>query len=301
VDQSFPLNAQAISDMTIFREVLILRKIESQSVVKIDGVVLEKGALYFSYSPFVSMDLEYAARTMKLNPAQIKCIIYQLLVTVNYLHRQELVHRNIKPTTILMSDDCNIKLCGFSRARSTLDEKQLDLYSPKQPYNYTAPEIIISEMDLEPLEAINWKAADIWSVGCIFVELLVGEPPFKGNDWSTYLKNVYHVLDCHPPNLSDNKPLRGGLYPPQENNTLPTLLNKSPYASHPSFRNATEVIQGMLNFEATSRFEASYALKHKYFAEVLGVLDLSRGRDISRELTDNCLPQFVNEYCAGIV
>lgn len=291
---SVPLNAQGISDMTLFREALILKKIDHPSITKLDSVVLEKGALYFTYSPFVSMDLDYASKTMKLNALQIKSITYQLMLAVNYLHRQELVHRNLKSTTVLMCEDCSIKLCGFSQARSILGDMPLELYAPMQPVNYTAPEVVLSDFG----DSINWKAADIWSVGCIFAELLMGgEPLFDGKDRSSYLTSISNIIG----GVSNFKQSGGGLYPTTESKTLQAVLGKSPHASHPSFRNALEVAQAMLKYDPNARSEASYILQHKYFADVITPADLSRGRELSREVTDACIPHFITDYCGGIV
>ena len=92
---------------------------------------------------------------------------------VIYCHERGIVHRDIKPENILLMDD-QVKLADFGSCRG--------IYS-KQPYTeyistrwYRAPEVILNATHYT-------KALDVWSIGCIFAELLGRAPLFPGDDY----------------------------------------------------------------------------------------------------------------------
>jgi len=296
-----PLNLQGLSESDGMREAMLLNKLTHTNILQLDGLTITQeqgvGILYLLLNPFVNMDLEYALTT-KLTALQVKSMAYQLLLAVYYLHKQELVHRDIKPTSILMSEDYNLKLCSFGFCRSVRGDQSLDMFTPSHPINYTAPEIMSAQSESTPGKSINWKAADIWSTGCVLASLLMsGQSLFSGTDTSQYLKSVHNTLDSNPKDLSGML----GLYPDISN--LAVSLGKSLYASHPSFRDGgvVDLVQSLLKFDPEERCSAANALRHKYFADIFNPLDISRGNDISLEVMDAVIPGFISEYCTGLV
>lgn len=159
----------------------MLRFLDRMLQVEINiGIVLMIRLGDFLILPFVEFDLEYLLSdqiSFKIKAPQIRIIMYQLLSALYYLHSAELVHRDIKPTSILLGNchhiitssnsfwtdsDCNVKLGSLNTARS--------LYS--QPFTkvpmsrYSPPEnAYLSETTTKP--ANYWKAADIWSLGML--------------------------------------------------------------------------------------------------------------------------------------
>lgn len=52
-----------------------------------------------------------------MQPIQRKYIAYQILQAINYLHKSKLIHRDVKPSNILIDTNCDIKVCDFGLCR----------------------------------------------------------------------------------------------------------------------------------------------------------------------------------------
>jgi len=101
----------------------------------------------------------------------------QILEGLSYLHRNNIVHRNLKATNILIDASGTIKLSDFGTLRfdrfSEENPQGDNKNSPlKHPVYWLAPEVVMKK-------ALG-KPADIWSVGCVALEMLTGSPPWKG-------------------------------------------------------------------------------------------------------------------------
>ena len=100
----------------------------------------------------------------------------QILQGVAYCHSQRVIHRDLKPANTLLSGANNelIKLADFGLARA--------FSIPIKPYSkevvtlyYRSPELLLHMHEYV-------TPVDIWSVGCIFAELAINNPLFKGEN-----------------------------------------------------------------------------------------------------------------------
>ena len=114
-------------------------------------------------------DLEAKGGGMSM--LDVKKTLYQLLKAVQFCHSQSIIHRDIKPENILLSKDGVLKLCDFGFARSWSAGLKLSPYVSTRWYR--APELLVGDVFYGP-------GVDIWSVGCMFVEMLTGIPIFPG-------------------------------------------------------------------------------------------------------------------------
>eukprot|EP01103_Thecamoeba_quadrilineata_P012954 TRINITY_DN346_c0_g1_i2.p1 TRINITY_DN346_c0_g1~~TRINITY_DN346_c0_g1_i2.p1 ORF type:complete len:861 (-),score=215.07 TRINITY_DN346_c0_g1_i2:223-2514(-) len=110
--------------------------------------------------------------------------INQILRGLSYLHHKSLIHRDIKGANILLTKDGTCKLADFGSC--THANKRLSIVG--SPF-WMAPEIISSSG--------GGSLSDIWSVGCLIIELLTGFPPY----WKmgTTIALFKMVEDVHPP------------------------------------------------------------------------------------------------------
>ncbi|OMJ74018.1 hypothetical protein SteCoe_27173 [Stentor coeruleus] len=112
--------------------------------------------------------------------------INQVLEGLKYLHSQGIVHRDIKSANILVTQDGIIKLSDFGaskKIKTEYDEDQDELSRSLKgsPY-WMAPEVA--------RQSGHGFAADIWSVGCVMIEMLTGNPP-----WSSVSRSVKDVFE----------------------------------------------------------------------------------------------------------
>ena len=110
----------------------------------------------------------------KFSPKQVKTIMRDLLSAVSYIHSQGVIHRDIKLENILMTrthDPLEVKLTDFGFA-SVLDENHMFKDSLGSP-NYMAPELILKK-------EYNEKV-DVWACGCVFYEIVCGDPLVSSN------------------------------------------------------------------------------------------------------------------------
>lgn len=122
------------------------------------------------YYPY---NLYQAIKKKQISGALIKVMMFQILKGLNYLRTLSIAHRDIKPQNILVDLTKNkAVICDFGSA------KQLVVGQPNLAYIcsrcYRAPELIFGATDYTP-------QIDMWSTGCVLVEMINGTPPFLGD------------------------------------------------------------------------------------------------------------------------
>lgn len=105
---------------------------------------------------------------------QVKCYMKQLLTGIEHCHNKCVLHRDIKSSNLLVSNDGILKIADFGLATSfDPDNKEQPMTSQVITLWYRPPELLLG--------ATHYGVGvDLWSVGCILAELLLGEPIFPG-------------------------------------------------------------------------------------------------------------------------
>uniref|UniRef100_A0A0E0C5A7 mitogen-activated protein kinase n=1 Tax=Oryza meridionalis TaxID=40149 RepID=A0A0E0C5A7_9ORYZ len=179
-----------ISDATrILREIKLLRLLRHPDIVEIKHIMLPPSRREFRdiYIIFELMesDLHQVIKANDdLTPEHHQFFLYQLLRGMMYIHAASVFHRDLKPKNILANADCKVKICDFGLARVSFNDTPSAIFWTDYVATrwYRAPELCGSFFSKYT------PAIDIWSVGCIFAEMLMGKPLFPG-------KNVVHQLD----------------------------------------------------------------------------------------------------------
>lgn len=113
-------------------------------------------------------NLNNIIRAQRLKSDDIRYIIFQIAIALNYLHTCGIVHGDLKPSDIGINKDMSIKLIDLNAEQP----KETDYVLTKW---YRAPELLFA-----------WKPAtervDVWSLGCIMAEFLCGRIIFAGRD-----------------------------------------------------------------------------------------------------------------------
>ncbi|KAL4179713.1 hypothetical protein AMTRI_Chr13g88660 [Amborella trichopoda] len=179
-----------ISDATrILREITLPRLLRHPDIVEIKLIMLPPSRRDFKdiYVVFELMesDLHQVIKANDdLTREHYQFFLYQLLRALKYMHTANVYHRDLKPKNILANANCKLKICDFGLARVAFNDTPTTIFWTDYVATrwYRAPELCGSFFSKYTL------AIDIWSIGCIFAEVLTGKPLFPG-------KNVVHQLD----------------------------------------------------------------------------------------------------------
>ncbi|XP_022987945.1 mitogen-activated protein kinase 9 [Cucurbita maxima] len=254
-----------VSDATrILREIKLLRLLRHPDIVEIKHIMLPPSRREFRdiYVVFELMesDLHQVIKANDdLSPEHHQFFLYQLLRGLKYIHTANVFHRDLKPKNILANADCKLKICDFGLARVSFNDAPSAIFWTDYVATrwYRAPELCGSFFSKYT------PAIDIWSIGCIFAEMLTGKPLFPG-------KNVVHQLDLMvdvlgTPSAESIAKIRNE----KARRYISNMRRKQPVPLTQKFPNADplalRLLKRLLAFDPKDRPTAEEALADPYF------------------------------------
>lgn len=195
------------------------------------------------------------------SPSETKTLMLQLCSAVDYLHKNWIMHRDLKTSNLLLNNRGELKLADFGMARYTANPRPR-LTQLVVTLWYRAPELLLGA------EEYGFEI-DVWSIGCIFSELLTREPLFQGKNEVGQLSAILTLLGNPTPeswpqfkSLPNSKALHPLLS--TSRNIKPLLKSaRYPYLTRAGFH----LLQSMLILNPNSRPSLSEILSHNYFGE----------------------------------
>jgi mitogen-activated protein kinase 1/3 len=194
-----------------------------------------------------------------LTPEHYQFFLYQLLRALKYIHTANVYHRDLKPKNVLANADCKLKICDFGLARVAFNDMPTTIFWTDYVATrwYRAPELCGSFFSKYT------PAIDIWSIGCIFAEILTGKPLFPG-------KNVVHQLDLitdlfGTPSIEAISRVRNE----KARRYLNSMRKKQPVPLSQKFPTADplalKLLERLLSFDPKDRPTAEESLADPYF------------------------------------
>ncbi|UKK00538.2 protein kinase [Theileria orientalis] len=297
-----------------YREIMFLQKLKKcPNIVKLMHVYpADNNRDVYLVFEYVETDLHAVIRSNILEDVHKKYILYQLLKSIHFIHTGELLHRDLKPSNILLNSKCAIKLADFGLARSvapnnntmakdlnqsisktlvkdkgnTETEKDIVMTDYVATRWYRAPEILVGSTKYT-------KGVDMWAIGCIFGEMLMGKPLFPGSSTINQLGKV--ITFTGMPSESDMDSL-GSPFTKVMITSLGNIERKPMREYFPKVEeDGLDLLTSLLQFNPNKRITTVNALNHPYLAAFhkSNILP-SLSRAISIPVCDNIKYDLIN-------
>ncbi|KAF2881177.1 hypothetical protein ILUMI_25002 [Ignelater luminosus] len=252
-----------------FREIMFLRSFKDHpNIVKLLSIhrAANNRDIYLGFE-YMETDLHNVIKRGNiLKDIHKRYIMYQLLKATKYIHSGNVIHRDQKPSNVLLDSLCRCKIADFGLARSltqTLGNSPSGTDPTLTDYVatrwYRAPEILIANRKYT-------KGIDMWSLGCILGEMILGKPVFPGTSTVNQVEKIMATIV--PPSQEDISMIcASGVGSSMIKNSaslqripLRTLLG------HDVPEDALDLINNLLLFNPYKRLTAEQALEHAYIS-----------------------------------
>ncbi|BGP50149.1 kinase subunit of RNA polymerase II carboxy-terminal domain kinase I [Rhodotorula kratochvilovae] len=162
--------------VTAVREIKLLQSLRHPNVVSLIEMLVSKGHVYMVFE-YLDHDLTGVLHhpTINFTPAHLKSLMQQFLEGLGFIHRRGVLHRDLKGSNILLSKHGELKIADFGLARFYQRGRRNDYTNRVITQWYKPPELLFGA-------TIYDERVDMWSAGCIFLELFARRPIFPGQD-----------------------------------------------------------------------------------------------------------------------
>ena len=270
-DSSNPKNEDTIPadglPLAHLREIQLLKSLRHQNIVQVKEIVVGRAlSSIFTVMEYCVNDLAALIDNMSspYTAGEIKCLLYQLLRGIEYLHMHFIIHRDLKLSNLLITKDGTLKIADFGLARKfgtdcgghpsrPLTPKVVTLW-------YRSPELLFGDTDY-------CLPVDMWSVGCIFGELILHGPLLPGSSEIQQIDLICKLLG--PPSVVgwpevDKLPLWHSF----DLSAIPISTTSDLNAKFAKCTaNTVDLLRRFLTYNPKNRIEVSGALSHDYFSE----------------------------------
>ncbi|XP_022853400.1 cell division control protein 2 homolog [Olea europaea var. sylvestris] len=233
---------------------------EHANIVRLQDVVYTEGKSLYLVFEYLDLDLMKYIETrpeFSTDPRLVKTFLHQILRGVVYCHSHRILHRDLKPQNLLINRSTNtVKLADFGLARAFNIPVWTVTPKTMTPW-YRAPELLLGSQQYS-------TPVDVWSVGCIFAEMVNRKPLFPGMSEIDIIFKVFRVLGT-----PDEDTWPGVASLSDFNTTFPKWPPKDLATEVPNLDAAgLDLLGKMLCLDPRKRITAKSALEHEYFKDI---------------------------------
>lgn len=249
------------------REISVLLDLSHECIVTVREMVVGDNAnQVFMVMEFMQMDLKDAIERSGQSPfpqSELKNMMYQILSAITHVHEKWYLHRDMKTSNILVHQSGKIALCDFGLARKyqtplkAMTQMVITLW-------YRPPELLYGE-------SVYGPAVDMWSVGCIFGELLKKKALMEGQGELDQINKIIDLVGAPTEtnwpdfqSLPNAKMFRWRSKGPA---TLSTTFPVNTFTGGQTYLdpNGFDLLRQLLTLDPNQRISGEEALKHPYF------------------------------------
>lgn len=255
-----------LSCIRTFREIKIMCELKHENLLSATDMIqpptLDQFSDIYVLSQLMESDLhQIIVSSQQLTEDHIKVFIYQIIRGLKYLHSAGIIHRDMKPGNLLVNSNCLLKICDFGFARVIEPDPNTPMTLEVVTQYYRAPELLAGCNHYD-------TSIDMWSVGCIFAELLGRKILFEASSQSIQLDMITDLLGT--PSLDDVKHITSresikNLLSCHKRQSLHKLYNLSSKStiSH----EAVHLLSQLLIFNPEKRISCVDALFHPFLED----------------------------------
>ncbi|NXP46436.1 CDK3 kinase, partial [Heliornis fulica] len=242
---------------TAIREVSLLKELKHPNIVRLLDVIHCQKKLYLVFE-YLNQDLDKymnATQTRALPSSLVKNYLFQILQGVDFCHTHRVIHRDLKPQNLLINKAGTIKLADFGLAKTfgiplrTYTHEVVTLW-------YRAPEILLRC-------SYYTTGVDIWSIGCIFAEMVTGKVLFPGDSEIDQLFHIFRTLGT-----PTEATWPGVTQLPDYKEDFPRWTQKNMKEVVPDLdKDGRDLLVQLLLYNTRRRISARAALNHQYFSK----------------------------------
>ncbi|KHJ94829.1 kinase domain protein [Oesophagostomum dentatum] len=246
---------------TCIREICLLKDLNHRNIVRLYDVIHSGMQLYLVFE-FIDRDLKSLLDKLpgkRLPAKHAKSFLWQLLQALAYCHTRRVLHRDLKPQNLLVDNNGVIKLADFGLARNFSIPSRVYTHEVVTLW-YRAPEILLGGRYYS-------TAIDVWSLGCIFSEMVAGVPLFAGDSEIDQLFKIFKILGTPSseswPGVEKLQDYKKS-FPKWHYNEEALMAATSPMSE-----DGVDLLKEMLRYQPETRITAKTALGHRYLRDVL--------------------------------